>query len=460
MSIIQRIKNLFKAAPSASSPFAWPSWRAGKPQWQLTNYDAFVREGFSLNALIYAAIMYKARAASSVLLKAYTGDVSNPEQLPGDDPLSMLVARPNRHQSWIEFLMQRIVYLNISGNNYTFMSRGAGGKIEAMYNLRPDRVFILPAKVDGVYTLRGFIYTPEGVSAFAKLSTDKKLERIDEGQALLIHPDDMAHVKLPNPGDPLEGMGYGLSPLAPGGRNTDVDNKVTYFLKGFFDRGMMPMLALVSKNSLNDPIAARLKERWKELYAGIEGWFEPMVLDHGVEIKKLSSTFDEMGFEGIDERNESRIVMPFGVPLILIGSRLGLNRSTYANYQQAQKAFWTDTLLPELKLFEVEDQYFLNQPERNAFVQNDLSAVAVLQGDIIKQTDAAFKMWQMGTPANMAFHQVGIQMQPIPGGDIGYISGAFLPAGSTVNPQVQAPDSVDEDDRKDVLPFRKKKVVR
>jgi len=460
MTIIQRLKNLFKAAPPTSSPFFWPSWRTGKPQWNMTNYDAFVREGFSLNALIYAAIMYKARAASTVLLRAYTGDVNNPEPLPPDDPLSMLVARPNRHQSWIEFLMQRIVYLNLSGNNYSFMSRGAGGEIEAIYNMRPDRVFILPGKVDGVFTVIGYIYTPEGTSAFAKLDTPDKLARIDEGKAFLITPDDMAHVKLPNPGDPLEGMGYGLSPLAPGGRNTDVDNRVTYFLKSFFDRGMMPMLALVSKNSLNDPIAARLKERWKELYSGIEGWFEPMVLDHGVEIKKLSSNFDEMGFEGIDKRNESRIVMPFGVPLILIGSRLGLNRSTYSNYEQAQKAFWTDTLLPELKLFEIEDQYFLNQPERGVFVQNDLSAVAILQGDIIEQTDAAFKMWQMGTPANMAFSQVGIQIPPIPGGDIGYISGAFLPAGSTITPTVQSPASVDEDTRKDIIPFRKKKVVR
>jgi phage portal protein BeeE len=46
---------------------------------------------------------------------------------------------------------------------------------------------------------------------------------------------------------------------------------------------------------------------------------------------------------------ESRITMPFGVPGILVGTRLGMQRSTYANYREARMSFWDETLLPLYK---------------------------------------------------------------------------------------------------------------
>ncbi len=460
MSIFSKITGLFKAKPKQSNtPFYWPEWRDGKPLWKMTNYDAYIREGFNMNALLYACIMYKARAASTVLLKAYTGDAEAPEALPADNELSMLCARPNRHQSWIEFMMQRITYINVSGNNFAFMQPGAGGAPEAVYNLRPDRVYIQPAKVDGKYTVKGYWYVPEGASVYAALDTDAQTQLANDGHVFPILPEDMAHVKLPNPGDPLEGMGYGMSPFGPLARNADVDNRVTEFLNNLFKRGMMPQGMISFKTQIDDLTAGRFLERWREKYGGSENWFEPLMLDNEATYQRLGLNFDEMGFKSIDERNETRMCMPFGVPPILVGARIGLMRSTYSNYEQAQKAFWTDTMLPELKMFEVEDQYFLNRPEQNAFVQNDLSAVAVLQGDIIQQTEAAYKLWAMGTPANLAMSTVGIKMQPIPGGDIGYISAGVFPAGSTPAIQEQAPESVDEDTRKSIIPFSSKKKV-
>ena len=391
-----------------------------QPQWQLCDYGAYVEEGFNLNAVVYSTVMYKARSMMQVPLRGYTGTRDNPEPLPEDDPLAMLIARPNPHQGFAEFQAQCEVYLNISGNCYIYVDRKQGESVpNAIYALRPDRTFVVPLRKREV----GYIYAPEG-------------KPWSDGEAIL--SKDMMHVKLPNPLDPLEGMGQGLSPLSPAARSADVDNSVTHFLKLFFDKGVVLPGIVSIEGYADDPTATRIKERWKEMYGGYRNWAEEVaVLDKGAKYQRIGLSFDEMGFQTIDERNESRICGPFGVPPILTGTRLGLLRSTYANYETARRAFWEDTLVPELKLFGDEFRYYL-QGERS-WVDYDFSDVPALQKDVPGLASAAYQMWQMGTPADEAFAAVGLNIAPIPGGDRGYLPFNLIATGSTQTPRLPEP---------------------
>jgi len=361
------------------APFLWPAYVDEQPQWHITDYSAYVNEGFNLNTLIYSAIMYKARAQIAAPLRAYTGDARDPELLPPDDPLSRLVDRPNPHQSMVEHRQQAICYINISGDNFTLLDRPRPtAPAEALYNLRPDRVLILPGKEDGQSTIRGYVYVPEGKNAFSRANGSTRAQMVDEERAVLIAPADMIHTKFPNPFDPLEGMGYGLSPISPLARSADVDNSITHFLKLFFDNGVMLPGVLSSDQPLDNTTISKVKENWKEMYGGYYRWAEEIgVLERGTTYQRIGLAFDEMGFEAQDERNESRILGPFGVPPILIGSRLGLSRATYANYREARQAFWEDTMVPENALFEVDYQYYLNDGDK--FVAFDYAEVPAFQ---------------------------------------------------------------------------------
>jgi HK97 family phage portal protein len=406
-----------------AAPFIWPNWRDERPQWQLVDFGAYCEEGFNLNTVVYSAVMYKARSLMQVSLRAYTGNRDNPDPLPESDPLSRLVARPNLHQSWAEFQVQCAVYLNIAGNCYIYVDRKPGKEIpEALYVLRPDRTFVVPLGPSKGHI--GYLYLPEGST-------------LGGGQPVLAK--DMMHIKLPNPLDSLEGMGQGLSPLSPAARSTDVDNSVTHFLKLFFDKGvMLPGLVSV-KGYADDATAARIKERWKEMYGGYRNWAEEVaVLDEGATYERIGLTFDEMGFSDLDERNESRICGPFGVPPILIGTRLGLMRSTYANYREARRACWEDTLVPESKLFEKEFQYYLQGDD--SWVAYDYSDVRALQQDIPALTNAARTMWDMGVPADEAFTAVGLRVPKIPGGDRGYLPFSLVATGRMPAPSATTPE--------------------
>lgn len=404
-SLIQRaqtaigvFKDGYPAGGAKQLPWPWPKFRQLQPLWHLVDFQSYVNEGFSANSLIYSAIMYKVRAVITAPLRAYSGDPDYPTSLPSIAPLAQLVAQPNEHQSWTEFHSQNVVYLNLDGNVFIYKHKNLETGREALYSLRPDRVYIIPTN-DKKATIDHFLYVPEGQSART-------------GHPMLV--EDIIHIKLPYPGDPLEGMGYGLSPLSSAAKSADVDNMVTDFLNLFFQRGAMLTGVLLFDQPLKEDIVDTILERWEKKYGGYKKW-RTGVLDRGGSYERTGLTFEEMGFNELDARNECRILGPFGVPPILIGSRVGLERSTYSNYEGARKAVWEDTLVPELRLFEVEYQRHLNT--QDAFVKFDLTQVPALQKDLPVIVNAAYSLWQMGVPANQATFGVGLRIGAIPGGD-------------------------------------------
>jgi hypothetical protein len=156
-----------------------------------------------------------------------------------------------------------------------------------------------------------------------------------------------------------------------------------------------------------------------------------------------------MGFATIDERNESRILGPLGVPGALIGTRLGLQRAIRANMAELRRMFWEDTMTPELGLFEAEYRYYLRSGD-GAFVAFDFSKVPALQKDVPVLAEAAHRMWQMGVPANKAFETVGLPVGDVPGGDVGYVPLGVMEVGySAEEPRTEeGAAEAEEDTRK------------
>lgn len=413
----QQALSAFREAPRRASsvkkaPYAFPLFAAdGTAHWIMSDFMTYVREGFDLNSVIYSAVMFKAKAIARARLRAYSGDNDNPVRVEAAHPLAQLVARPNPSQSWLEFQQQREVFLNIAGNSYTWLDRPARNALPtALYNLRPDRMTIVP-DTNGV---KGFLYTPQSGSPRDRMP---------------FLPQDVIHVKFPNPGDPLEGYGYGLSPLAPMAQSGDVDNAVTGFLKQFIDRGAMLSGIIKTKVPVDDDGIARIKQRWREQYGGAENWGDVGVLDMDADYQRIGLTFKEMDFDTLDARNESRMLGPFGVPPILIGTRLGLQRATFSNAEEARKACWEDTLLPEMELFAADDSYYLKADD-GAFVRYDTSEVPSLQQNVIPLIDAAYKLFQMGTPRNQAVAAVGLKLADAPGGDQAYLPATYVRVGA------------------------------
>jgi len=413
-------------------PFIWPQWYNGQPQWQLINYEAYANEGFNANAVIYSAIMYKTRASTLAPLRAYTGTPEEPELLSRSHWLQSLCMRPNRFQSWSEFKSQAWVYWLLSGNNFTVFSRNRD-QIDGMYNLRPDRTFIIP-KADRK-ELIGFWYVPEGKSWV-------------DGVPYL--PQDVMHNKLPNPMDPLDGLGYGISPLSPAAHHGDVDNDLTKFFRLFFKAGAMPQGLLSFDVSMQDDEVAAARRRWNEIYGGSENWAEEStaVLDQGGTYQRIGFTFQEMDVSSIDARNESRMVGPYGVPLTLIESRPELVSSTYNNKESDKIQFWEDTMEPELAWWEDDWQYYLQGPG-GEFVMYDLSKTPAYQKRKNERLDRIQKAFEAGTKSGQVVvtateYRTELGYDPLPE-DEQLQSATPAPAPAT-EPMPEVQDEADEAD--------------
>ncbi|MFO7274421.1 MAG: phage portal protein, partial [Bacillota bacterium] len=92
----------------------------------------------------------------------------------------------------------------------------------------------------------------------------------------------------------------------------------------------------------------RLEQRWRSRHArerrgGIG------ILSGDADIKVLGLNMRDLEFPDLRSISETRICAAFGVPPILVGAKVGMDRSTYANYQEARRSFWEETVSPLLR---------------------------------------------------------------------------------------------------------------
>lgn len=403
------------AAQYKEIPLLWADWRTDRPMWLLTDYGSYVEEGFEANPLIYSAVAYKMRAASQARMRAWQGDAERPKPAPPGHPLSLLASRPNEHQSWNEFQSIQTGYLNITGNAYALIDRKNGaGKPTSIFPLNPTLVRIIPG---GDNRIKGYLYSPDG---------------IDSTRRVPILAEDMIHVKFPSLSDPLAGLGYGMSPLTAMAISGDLENYMSTFLRNFLKSGAMLGGLLKFDVPLEQSDMDRIRARWREIYGGVENWGDVGIIDVNGHYERMIPSFKDMSLDVIDDRTETRILGPFGVPGILINAKYSLSRSTFANYAEARTAFWEDTMLYELALFEADYQFQINFDD--AFLAWDLSGVPALRADNVPLIDGAVKLWNIGVPARNAFAAVGLKIESYPGDDKSYIPVGMIEAGTAGAP--------------------------
>lgn len=347
------------------------TWKENVPQWSNTNFAAMVKYGWRRNELIFACLNKTANTASQVNLRTYSK--SGSKELP-EHPARKLIEKPNPFMSEFDFWVAVILYTRLAGKAVFEKERNNRGEVVRLWPLRPDWVHpIADAR--------------EFISAYSYEVPGSAPQRLDLRDVLVFQM-----------WDPLDQYN-GWPPVAVAARVGDVDNASTEFIKLFFEKGGAPAGLLKSVQKLNDAQVADIRRRWRERYGGYEHWLEPAVLDSDAEYQRTGLTFTEMGFETLDSRNEARICMVMDVPPILVGAKIGLDRATYANYQEARSAWWQDTLMAIYANFhDVIDNGLLPEfPDHESIYMDwDFSRVPSLQEEMIARWTRALEGLKSG----------------------------------------------------------------
>ncbi|MBB3539755.1 MULTISPECIES: phage portal protein [unclassified Rhizobium] len=311
-----------KAVPETKTAGGFMSLTAeGRASWTGRSYAALSREGFMKNPVAHRSVRLIAEAAASVPWLLYEGDRERP-----DHAVQSLLGQPNGRMSGPDFFEALYGHLLLSGNAYVEPLL-VGGSLRELHLLRPDRIGIVEGR-DG---------WPEAYDYRAGGSV-RRFPAETEGLGLL-------HLKLFHPLDDH----LGFPPLAAAQVALDLSNAAATWNKALLDNSARPSGALVYQpkegGNLSPDQYERLKQELDEGYSGPMRAGRPLLLEGGLDWKSMGLSPKDMDF--VEARNGAArdIALAFGVPPMLLGIP---GDNTYANYQEANRAFYRLTVLPML----------------------------------------------------------------------------------------------------------------
>jgi HK97 family phage portal protein len=197
--------------------------------------------------------------------------------------------------------------------------------LRELYTLRPDRMRLVPGP-DG--WPQAYDYTVAGSTV-----------RFDQSAAL----PPILHLTFFNPLDDH----YGLSPLEAAATAVDTHNAAAAWNKALLDNAARPCGALVYDVKDNVPLSAqqydRLKGEFAEHFQGASNAGRPLILEGGLDWKPVSLSPKDMDFLEAKHAAAREIALAFGVPPMLLAIP---GDNTYSNYQEANRVFWRQSVLP------------------------------------------------------------------------------------------------------------------
>ena len=324
----------------------------GRARWTPRDYAHLAEEGFAKNAVAYRCVRMIAEAAASTPLIVFADGARR-----DDHALARLLARPNPEQSGAEWLEGLYGALQTAGNAYAEAVGDA--EPEELWTLRPDRVKVVPGRAGWA---EAYDYSVDGRSLRIGRAADGWMPVM---QLKLFHPTD-DH--------------YGFSPLEAAASAIDVHNASGAWNKALLDNAARPSGALVygarDGERLTSEQFEALRAQVAESHAGRMNAGRPMILEGGLDWKPMSWTPADMDFIAGKHAAAREIALAFGVPPQLLGIP---GDATYANYREANAAFWRGTVVPLVRKTAAALTVWLGGRFAGTRIEADLEALPALQ---------------------------------------------------------------------------------
>ena len=316
------------AAPEAKASatgrvIAWG--QGGRVAWSARDVGSLSRTGFMGNPVGFRAVRLISEAAAA--LPVVVQDAARRYEV---HPLAALMARPNGAQGRAELLEAVYGQLLLSGNAYLEAVPGDvpgdGALPGEVHVLRSDRMAVVPG--------------PDGWPVAYDYSVAGRTHRFDMRGGTV----PICHIRSFHPQDDH----YGFSPLQAAAVAIDVHNSASAWSKALLDNAARPSGAIVYRGADGQSMLTaeqydRLVGEMESHHQGARNAGRPMLLEGGLDWKPMGFSPSDMEFQKTKEAAAREIATAFGVPPMLLGVP---GDATYANYAEANRAFYRLTVLP------------------------------------------------------------------------------------------------------------------
>lgn len=305
-------------ASAAGPVVAWHG--AGRVAWSPRDTASLTRSGFTGNPVGYRSVKLIAESAAALPLV-----LQGEGERFAEHPLLRLLSVPNPAQGRAELMETLFGQLLLSGNGYIEGVLGETGVPLELHVLRSDRMSVVPGA--------------DGWPVAYEYKVGAKKHRFDLAAGAAV-----CHVKNFHPQDDH----YGFSPMQAAAMAVDVHNAASRWSKGLLDNAARPSGAIVYRGA--DGSGAMSTDQYERLVGEMESHHQgarnagrPMLLEGGLDWKPMGFSPSDMEFQKTKEAAAREIALAFGVPPMLLGIP---GDATYANYQEANRAFYRLTVLP------------------------------------------------------------------------------------------------------------------
>ncbi|PZQ99752.1 MAG: phage portal protein [Cereibacter sphaeroides] len=294
---------------------------SGRVAWSPRDVVSLTKAGFQGNPIGFRVVKLVAETAAALPLVLQDG-----ERRYETHPVLDLIRRPNAGQGRAEWFEAVYGYLLLTGNAYLEAVPGSRALPGELHVLRPDRMSLIPGA--------------DGWPVAYDYAVGGRVHRFDMGGGV----PPICHIRAFHPQDDH----YGLSPLQAAAVAVDVHSSASAWSKALLDNAARPSGAIVyrgidGQGALSPDQYDRLVSEMESHHQGARNAGRPMLLEGGLDWKPMGFSPSDMEFHETKVSAAREIAIAFGVPPMLIGIP---GEATYANYQEANRAFYRLTVLP------------------------------------------------------------------------------------------------------------------
>jgi HK97 family phage portal protein len=293
----------------------------GGVAWSPRDTASLTRTGFQGNPVAFRAVKLIAEAAAALPLVLQDADRRYDAH-----PVLDLIRRPNAAQGKAELFEALYGHLLLSGDGYLEAVPGTGALPVELHVLRSDRMSVVPGA--------------DGWPVAYEYAVGNRKHRFDASGPV----SPVCHVRNFHPQDDH----YGFSPMQAAATAIDVHNSAARWSKALLDNAARPSGAIVFKGAdgqatLSAEQYDRLVNEMEMHHQGARNAGRPMLLEGGLDWKPMGFSPSDMEFHKTKEAAARDIAVAFGIPPMLLGVP---GDATYANYQEANRAFYRLTVVP------------------------------------------------------------------------------------------------------------------
>ena len=301
---------------------------------------------------------------------------------------SLLHDAPNPEMTAFDFRDTLMGHLCGWGNAYAEIEYNRGGKITALWPLRPDRMRVERKKGK-------LIYSYDLPDKFGT-TVDLDMERV-------------FHVR---------GLGsngiVGYSPIYLARQALGLTQALEDHGGRFFGNGARPGTVLETPSKLSDQAYARLKSDWEKRHGGLTNAFRTAILEEGLKLHEFGIPNDDAQFLETRKFQVTEVARLYRVPPHKI---MDLSQATFSNIEHQGIEFVSDSLMPWLVRWEQHTGRSLltEQERRELFAQ--FLVDGLLRGDTASryQAYATARQWGWYSANDVREKE---NENPVEGGDV------------------------------------------